>query len=206
MSRILPVFIDVIILVLELCIFAGYFYMAFIYKKLDAVDCIADINSDVPLVGKTQVGVNVTDKFKRAIMWGFWMTFSAFFRAILAQIGLCLKMWTLLWISYFIFAVNLSLFVMLFVFMNMWRFSHSGRVCSGDFYEGKRSINEDVYLVKEGMFLKIVILLVYLIMALALIAIFITVCIFARARNGEGDERESNRITAMTMAIDADYE
>ena len=80
----MPVFIDVIILVLELCIFAGYFYMAFIYKKLDAVDCIADINSDVPLVGKTQVGVNVTDKFKRAIMWGFWMTFSAFFRAILA--------------------------------------------------------------------------------------------------------------------------
>ena len=31
MSRILPIFIDLIILAIELAIFAGYFYMAFIY-------------------------------------------------------------------------------------------------------------------------------------------------------------------------------
>ena len=118
-------------------------------------------------------------------MWGFWMTFSAFFRAVLAQIGLCLKMWTLLWISYFIFAVNLSLFVMLFVFMNMWRFSHSGKVCSGEYLPDKSVANEDVYLIKEGRFLKIVILLVYTVMALALITIFITVCLM-KGRNVEG--------------------
>ena len=83
-SRILPIFIDLIILSIEICIFAGYFYMAFIYKNLDRADCIVDINSTVPLSDATQQeGVNVTIKFRRAILWGFWMVFAMFLRTIL---------------------------------------------------------------------------------------------------------------------------
>ena len=70
--------------------------------------------------------------FKIAIRWGFWMSLLTFIRAILAQIGLFLRRWVLLWCSYVMFAANISISIVLFILMQVWRWSHAGQVCSGD--------------------------------------------------------------------------
>ena len=206
-SRVLPIFIDIIILTIQLCIIGGYFYMAFIYGSLNEVQCKADMNSNNPIQSKYQEAVDVTEKFKRAIEWGFWMSFSIFIRAILAQIALYFKVWVLLWISYVLFAINISLVVMLFVFMNIWRWSHSGRVCSGDYTEDINTADEAIYLVTEGRFLKIILLLIYLVFILAVTTIVITAC-FLMKSTPDGNEGGSNtdRVTALTMPLDHDYD
>lgn len=128
------------------------------------------------------------------------MSFLAFVRAILAQFALFFKKWILLWISYVIFAMNISLFVMLFVFMNIWRWCHSGRVCSGDYLDDKSTADKDVYLITEGKFLKMILLSIYLIFALASCTIF---CVACAGRRSEGEEK---RTTALNLPIDQDYD
>jgi len=44
-----------------------------------------------------------------------------------------MKRWVLLWCSYVLFAANISIGLVLFFLMQVWRWSHSGKVCSGDF-------------------------------------------------------------------------
>ena len=97
----------------------------------------------------------------------------------------------------------MSLFVMLFVFMNVWRFSKSGRVCSGDFLDEFSDDDYDVYLIAEGRFLKIILLLVYLVITLALLTTCITACLVMKSKKEDGDVPD--RITAMAMPIDHDY-
>lgn len=75
------------------------------------------------------------------------MSFSVFVRAIIAQLALCLKQWALLWVSYVLFAANISILIMLFVFMNVWRWSHSGKVCSGDYANSADDLDSSIYLV-----------------------------------------------------------
>ena len=70
-----------------------------------------------------------------AIRWGFWMSFLNFGRATLAQIAFYIKMWVLLLISYTMFAINIAILIILFVMMQLWRWEHSGRVCSGDYLD-----------------------------------------------------------------------
>jgi hypothetical protein len=77
--------------------------------------------------------MNVTMRFRMAIRWGFWMSLLNILRSIMAQIALKIKSWFLLYTSYVMFAVNFTLIMILFIFVNLWRFDHAGKVCSGDY-------------------------------------------------------------------------
>ena len=114
------------------------------------------------------------------------MSFLTFLRAILAQVGLCLKRWVLLWCSYVLFAANISISIVLFILMQVWRWSHAGRVCSGDFLEDRDSADKDVYLVFEGKFIKVMLIIVYSVLAMSCISILVvSICIYKRHRKEE---------------------
>ena len=158
----------------------------------------------------------MTKYFKIAIRWGFWMSLLTFIRAILAQVGLYLKKWILLWCSYVLFAANISISIVLFILMQVWRWSHSGRVCSGDFLDSYDDADEDVYLVFEGRFIKAILISIYSILGLSLISIcIVSICVYKRhaeedrARAEEDRKTGSiseNRISAFNKALDPDYE
>jgi len=84
--RIVPAFIDIAIFLSQLVILGSFFYVAYIWGNLNrAIDCRADINTDSPLEpGIPQTGANVSEHFRIAIRWGFWMSLLTFTRAILA--------------------------------------------------------------------------------------------------------------------------
>ena len=177
---------------------------------------MADINTDVPLGPdsyKVQTGVDVSQYFKIALRWGFWMSLLTFIRAILAQVGLYLKRWVLLWCSYVLFAANISISIVLFILMQVWRWSHSGKVCSGDFVPEGTEPDRDIYLVFEGKFIKSILIAVYSIMGLSCFSIMIiTVCFYKKPEVEEevdenGERKTSTaRQSAFTRALDPDYE
>lgn len=161
--------------------------MTFFYGKLNLIECYADKNLDVPLKELSSVqGIDVSGRFKMAIRWGFWMSFLNFARATLAQVAFYLKMWLLLLISYTMFAVNIAILIILFVMMQLWRWEHSGRVCSGDYLE-RPATEEDkeTYLILEGKFLKWVLIIVYAIFGLATF----TMCILVSCSPRRSDPR-----------------
>jgi hypothetical protein len=47
-ARVLPSFIDLIILLLQIAIFGGFLFMAYFYDDLNSPWCIADAYSDLP--------------------------------------------------------------------------------------------------------------------------------------------------------------
>ena len=101
-------------------------------------------------------------------------------RAVLAQVALKIKNWMLLYASYVLFACNFTLILIMFIFMNIWRWDHPGRVCAGDFLlPNERNLFKDEYLITEGKFLKIILLIIYSILGLGcysicFIAIFLS--------------------------------
>ena len=139
------------------------------------------------------------------------MSLLTFIRAILAQVGLYLRRWVLLWCSYVLFAVNISSSIILFVLMQVWRWSHSGKVCSGDLVPEGVEPDNDIYLVFEGKFIKSILIAVYSIMGLSCLSIMIaTACYYKRAEMEETvDENgllKSSRPSAFNKALDPDYE
>lgn len=215
--RIVPQFIDYAIFVIQLTVLGAYFYVAYIWGDFGETECRADPNSTIPLspASHSQSAVNVSNYFATAIRWGFWMSFLTFLRAILAQVGLCLKRWVLLWCSYVLFAANISISIVLFILMQVWRWSHAGRVCSGDFLDDKDNADKDVYLVFEGKFIKIMLIIVYSVLAMSCVSILVvSICIYKRHRKEEqevqGDATLSSslraRDSAFTKALDPDYE
>lgn len=207
--RLVPKFIDYAIFLIQLTILGSYFYVAYFYEGLGATPCVADFNSDVPLArNASNSGVDVAKYFKIAIRWGFWMSLLTFIRAILAQVGLYLKRWVLLWCSYVLFAANISISIVLFILMQVWRWSHSGKVCSGDFLPEGIEPPTDVYLVFEGKFIKAILIAIYSIMGLSCLSIMvITVCHYTKQGEEEFDENgEPLKQTAFTRALDPDYE
>ena len=114
------------------------------------------------------------------------MSFLTFLRAILAQVGLYLKRWALLWCSYVLFAANISISIVLFTLMNVWRWSHPGRVCSGDFLDDKEMADQGVYLIVEGRFIKIMLIIVYTIGGLSCLSIMIfSFCVYKSRPDGD---------------------
>jgi hypothetical protein len=135
-ARIVPAFIDLILFLAQLAVFGGFLYMTFWGGDVNKPDCIADAYSQKPLSitpDDNTVGANVTVRFRQAIRFGFAMSSLNITRSVLAQIALKFKSWLLLYASYLLFAVNFTLVLILFIFMNLWRFNNSGKVCSGDF-------------------------------------------------------------------------
>ena len=225
MVRIVPKFIDYAIFFVQLTILGSYFYVAYIWGKLDDVQCKADIKSNVPLAkDASNTGVDVTQYFRIAIRWGFWMSFLTFIRAILAQVGLYLKRWVLLYCSYVLFAANISISIVLFILMQVWRWSHSGRVCSGDFVDDGEDLDKDVYLVFEGKFIKAILITIYSILGASMLSIcIVSVCYYKRAEEDPEDEEDPvntglgqsslsrsgiqrKKTTAFSKALDPDYE
>ena len=180
--RFVPKAIDYAIFVIQVTILASFFYVAYVWKDLGTVSCYADINSDVPLSKDAgDPAIDVTRYFTIAIRWGFWMSLLTFIRAILAQIGLYLKKWVLLWCSYVLFAANISISIVLFILMQVWRWSHSGQVCSGDYEPNKDDLDRNVYLVFEGKFIKAILIGIYSILGLSCISILIvSICVYKR--------------------------
>ena len=194
--------------------------MAFFYKDLGETDCKADINSDVPLSATSaNTSIDVTYNFKVAIRWGFAMSLMTFIRAILAQVGLYLRRWVLLWCSYVLFAANISVSIVLFILMQVWRWSHAGMVCSGDYLPSYDDADDDVYLITEGKFIKAVLITIYSILGISFISLMIVaVCVCKRHREEDklyeatslNDENATSgkkmRESAFTRALDPDYE
>ena len=161
---------------------------------MDTAKCKADIGSDTPLSAEaSNKGIDVAELYKTAIRWGFWMSLLTFIRAILAQVGLYLKRWVLLWCSYVLFAANISISIVLFILMQVWRWSHAGQVCSGDFLENKDDAPEGVYLIFEGTFIKGILILIYSILGLSCLSIsIVSVCVFRRNRSEDKAEENSD--------------
>jgi len=214
--RLVPYAIDYIIVAVQLTIVGIYFYVAFIWEDFDTVSCVADINSDVPLsAGTSSKAVDVSYHFTVAIRWGFFMSLSSFIRAILAQVGLWLKQWVLLWFSYVLFAANIAVSLVLFILMQVWRWSHAGKVCSGELLPNLEDADRSVYLVFEGKFIKGMLFAVYSILGISLISIMIvSICVIKRHREEDKliaeqhveGEAQVKRSSAFNKALDPDYE
>ena len=117
------------------------------------------------------------------------MSFINFARATLAQVAFYLKMWVLLLISYTMFAINIAILIILFVMMQLWRWEHSGRVCSGDYLDEITDADKDTYLIVEGRFIKWVLYIVYAIFGLAAL----TMCLLVVCQSSSS-KRDSNRL------------
>lgn len=82
--------------------------------------------------------------------------------------------------SYVLFACNFTLILILFMFMNIWRWDHPGKVCAGDYLsDAEKDAAKGVYLIAEGKFLKVVLVIIYSILGLGcysvcFIAIFLS--------------------------------
>ena len=195
----MPKIIDYAIFLIQLTVLGSYFYVAYIWGELGDVKCSADIESNLPLaLNASNTGVDVSGYFKIAIRWGFYMSLLTFIRAILAQIGLSLKRWVLLWCSYVLFAANISISIVLFVLMQVWRWSHAGRVCSGDYLENYDDADRSIYLIFEGKFIKAILITVYSVLALSCLSVIIVAgCICKRNVQEElaedGDHQKTKR-------------
>lgn len=176
----------------------------------------------MPLINHTEsdigtiTGVDVTRHFKLAIRMGFWLSLLTFTRAILAQIGLCLRKWILLWCSYVLFAANISMSIVLFILMQIWRWSYAGRVCSGDFLADDEECDPTIYLCFEGNFIKGMLITIYCVFSLSLCSIVVvSICVMKKhseedkkaleAAGGDASKAEP-RLTAFSRALDPDYE
>ena len=67
--------------------------------------------------------------------------------------------------------------------MQVWRWSHSGKVCSGDYLESYDDADEDVYLITEGKFIKAMLITIYSILGVSFLSIMIVaICVCKRHR------------------------
>jgi hypothetical protein len=109
-----------------------------------------------------------------AIRAGFYLNLLNFVRVIVNQIGIWLKSPIMYYIAIVMYGFIFMLALIWFVFLQMWRFSWNGRVCSGDFlpHEYKVSNKSDqAYLIAEGNFLEGVIIAIYCMFGLLLLAV-----------------------------------
>jgi len=96
------------------------------------------------------------------------------------------------YIAIVMYGINFMLALVWFVFLQMWRFSYDGRVCSGDFLSKsdkdalRNSGGNTIYLVAEGNFLEGVIIAIYCMFGLLLIAV-IMLALFCSQKRSEAE-------------------
>jgi hypothetical protein len=67
--------------------------------------------------------------------------------------------------------------------MQLWRLSKTGRVCSGDYLTGDETKEEkEKYVLTEGLFLKVIIIVSYSIIFLALLSVFFVAMCLSRKK------------------------
>jgi hypothetical protein len=82
----------------------------------------------------------------------------------------------MLYAAFVLQSINCTFMIIDFVFMQLWRLSKTGRVCSGDYSDG--STDESQYVLHEGLFLKVIIISVYSVIFLALLSVFfVAICL-----------------------------
>ena len=64
--------------------------------------------------------------------------------------------------------------------MQVWRWSHAGKVCSGDYLDNKDDADRTVYLIFEGNFIKAMLIAVYSILSLSALSIVIVAGCFCK--------------------------
>ena len=93
--------------------------------------------------------------------------------------------------------------IVLFILMSIWRWSHSGRVCAGDYLTDKDDMTEeqlDRYLITEGKFIFWVLVLAYLKIAVEMGFVMIYLCIITYRAGGENVIKETQQV--FTAAVD----
>ena len=80
--------------------------------------------------------------------------------------------------------MNIAILIILFVMMQLWRWQHSGRVCSGDYLEEVTEDDREIYLITEGKFIKVILYIVYVLLGLAGLAF----CIIAGCSMTSSDD------------------
>ena len=186
----------------QILIFAFFLYFAYFFDFDN--QCMADNASDVPLLEDSNIhGIDVGSRFKMGIRFGFWLSFVNFARATLAQVAFVTKKWQLLLISYFVFALSLAAMIILFILMSIWRWSHSGRVCAGDYLTDKDAMTEeqlDQYLITEGNFIFWVLVLSYLKFSVEIALVIIYLCVITYRAGGENVIKETQQV--FSAAVD----
>ena len=86
-----------------------------------------------------------------------------------------------------LFAANITISIILFIFMQIWRWSHAGKVCSGDLEEFNEA-DKDRYLVFEGKFIRSILITIYSILGLSFLSILV-VAVCAIKRHSEEDRK-----------------
>lgn len=90
-------------------------------------------------------------------------------------------------------SVNCTFLIIDFVFMQLWRLSKTGRVCSGDYLVGNESETvKDAYVIHEGLFLKVIIIAAYSIIFLALLSVFFVAICLSRKKTEHEIKAQKN--------------
>ena len=86
--------------------------------------------------------------------------------------------------------------------MQIWRWSHTGRVCSGDFLSNKDDMTEEEqnkYTITEGTFIYVVLLVTYILFAIIGVVLLIVLC-FTACKRGDQMKKESSDL--FSAAVD----
>lgn len=89
----------------------------------------------------------------------------------------------MLYAAFVLQSINCTFLIIDFVFMQLWRLSKTGRVCSGDYLTGDETKEEkEKYVLTEGLFLKVIIIVSYSIIFLALLSVFFVAMCLSRKK------------------------
>lgn len=121
---------------LQLGLTVTFGFFSYYYPEINR-SCVAATGAQVPIIASqvSTVGVDVTVNFRMAIRAGFYLSVLNFSRVIVNQVGIWLKSPIMYYIAIVMYGVIFMLALIWFVFLQLWRFSWDGRVCSGDFLE-----------------------------------------------------------------------
>ena len=100
---------------------------------METLECKAAYGSNTLIINNNTDSINVSRNFRIAIRFGFWITILNFVRAVINQLGIKFKSAKLYYISIIMYAVNALLFLVWFIFAQMWRWNFAGALCSGDY-------------------------------------------------------------------------
>jgi hypothetical protein len=176
-----------IIFVLQVILALCFLYYAYIYSNLHTIQCKANAYSLTPLSSTTNSkGIDVTANFRIAIRSGFWICVINLVRSILSHAAKWLNQPILLYTSYVIHAFNLCLVLMLFIFLQIWRWGQAGMVCSGEYLRAGASPEVKAgYLIEEGIFLKWVLITTYIIMSITVTTVCCLALFFYQKKSAE---------------------
>ena len=80
--------------------------------------------------------------------------------------------------------VSAFMYIFNFILMNLWRFEHEGKVCSGDYLEENdrkeyaKMDGENGYMIKKGFFIYVIICVIYGMIGLVICSISLIACTF----------------------------